>query len=412
MSFACVAEKWKDEAIRLRRQLHQHPELGHQEFETARTVAEFLQGAGLEVRTGVGGTGVVGLLHGSRPGKVLALRADMDALPMEEKTDLPFASLNPGVMHACGHDVHTAILLGTAAALSEYREHLHGTVKFIFQPAEEVSGGATDLIADGVLHNPKVDAIAALHVWPNLPAGTVGIRKGPMLAAADAFDIRITGKGGHAAYPHQTVDAVVIAAQVISALQTIVSRNASPLDSVVLSITKLQSNSKAYNIIADEVLLAGTVRTHRTETRDALPERIRQLVQRVAEGFGGQAELTYYRGGSPVVNDDRFVDVIRQAGEAIVGREAVVELLEPSMGAEDFGAYLEHVPGAMFRLGTVSAEDARSQLPLHSDSIIFDERAIFTGIAILGETALRYLGGNSQDDLVIGVAGNVGDARD
>ncbi|GAB1155111.1 amidohydrolase [Paenibacillus sp. PvP094] len=391
MSFRSTAEKWKDEAIRLRRQIHENPELGHQEFETAKLVAEFLQEAGLEVQTGVGGTGVVGLLKGRKEGRTIGIRADMDALPIEEKTGLPYASVREGVMHACGHDVHTAILLGTAAALSEHRDELEGTVKFIFQPAEEVRGGATDLIEEGVLHNPNVDAIIALHVWPDLPAGQIGLRKGAMLAAADAFDIRVTGKGGHAAYPHRTVDPVIIAAQIITALQTVVSRNLSPLDSSVISITKLQSNSQAYNVIAGEVQLRGTIRTHHPDTREAVPLYMKRLIETIAEGFGGSAEFLYYRGGSPVINDDQIVEVIEHAAESVLGRQSVVFLKEPSMGAEDFGAYLEHVPGAIFRLGTVTEEDPRSKLPLHSDSIIFDEAAIVTGISVLGESAIHYL---------------------
>ncbi|WP_051318065.1 M20 metallopeptidase family protein [Cohnella thermotolerans] len=271
MSFRNAAEKWKDEAIRLRRHIHQNPELGHQEFETAKLAAGFLTGLGLEVQTGVGGTGVIGLLRGVQEGPTIAIRADMDALPIVEKTGLPYASVREGVMHACGHDVHTAILLGTAAALNEYRDRLRGTVKFIFQPAEEVSGGAPYLIEAGLLRNPDVDAIIALHVWPDLPAGTIGLRKGALLAAADSFDIRVTGKGGHAAYPHRTVDPVPIAAQIVTALQSIVSRNVSPLDSAVISITKLQSNSNAYNVIASEVRLGGTIRTHSKEIREAIP---------------------------------------------------------------------------------------------------------------------------------------------
>ncbi|OAX49071.1 M20 metallopeptidase family protein [Paenibacillus sp. AD87] len=406
MSFRSSAEKWKDEAIRIRRHIHQNPELGHQEFETAKLVAQFLEDVGLEVQTGVGGTGVVGLLKGGHEGRTIGIRADMDALPIVEKTGLPFASVREGVMHACGHDVHTAILLGTAAALSEHRDELLGTVKFIFQPAEEVQGGATDLIAAGVLHNPEVNAIIALHVWPDLPAGKIGLRKGAMLAAADAFDIRVTGKGGHAAYPHRTIDPVIIAAQIITALQTVVSRNLSPLDSSVISITKLQSNSNAYNVIAGEVQLRGTIRTHNPETREAVPVYMKRLIETIAEGFGGKAEFDYYRGGSPVINDDHIVDVIEQAAADTVGQEAVVYLKEPSMGAEDFGAYLEYVPGAIFRLGTITEEDARSVLPLHSDSIIFDEQAIVTGISVLGEAAIRYLNHSSDDEsrIALGVA--------
>ncbi|UPK46679.1 M20 metallopeptidase family protein [Paenibacillus pabuli] len=414
MSFRSSAEKWKDEAIRLRRHIHQNPELGHQEFETAKLVAQFLKNAGLEVQTGVGGTGVVGILKGGREGRTIGIRADMDALPIVEKTGLPFASVREGVMHACGHDVHTAILLGTAAALSEHRDELQGTVKFIFQPAEEVQGGATDLIEAGVLHNPEVNAIIALHVWPDLPAGKIGLRKGAMLAAADAFDIRVTGKGGHAAYPHRTVDPVIIAAQIITALQTVVSRNLSPLDSSVISITKLQSNSNAYNVIAGEVQLRGTIRTHNPVTRDDVPVYMKRLIETIAEGFGGKAEFDYYRGGSPVINDDHIVDVIEQAATDTIGPEAVVYLKEPSMGAEDFGAYLEYVPGAIFRLGTITEEDARSELPLHSDSIIFDEQAIVTGISVLGEAAIRYLNqyGNDESRIALGVAAGNEDRGD
>ncbi|MFF2481678.1 M20 family metallopeptidase [Paenibacillus sp. NPDC058071] len=389
MSIYEAAEKWKDEAIRLRRHIHRHPELGNQEFATAALVTEFLTSLDIEVRH-IGATGVVGLLRGSEEGPVFGIRADMDALPIEEQTGLPFASVNPGIMHACGHDVHTAILLATAAVLSEHRTQIKGAVKFVFQPAEEVAGGASDLIEGGVLEDPPVDAIIALHVWPDAPSGTVALKKGAMLAAADAFEIRIAGKGGHAAYPHRTVDPVIIAAQVITALQTIVSRHVSPLEPAVISITKLSSSSQAFNVIANEVRLGGTVRTHHPDVRSAIQKQMEKLTVSIAESFGGKAEFTYTKGVSTVINDDNIVDIIEEAAITALGREKVFYLKEASMGGEDFGAYLEHIPGAMFRLGSVAEEEPRSVLPLHHDSIIFDEHAILTGIAVLAQTALHF----------------------
>ncbi|MBJ6362764.1 M20 family metallopeptidase [Paenibacillus sp. GCM10012307] len=389
MSIYEAALKWKDEAIKLRRHIHQHPELSNQEFATAELVAEFLTSLDIEVER-IGPTGVAGLLRGSGEGPVFGIRADMDALPIEEQTGLPFASVNSGIMHACGHDMHTAILLGTAAVLSERREQIKGTVKFVFQPAEEVMSGASNLVEGGVLDNPKVDAMIALHVWPDAPAGTIALKKGAMLAAADAFEIRIVGKGGHAAYPHRTVDPVIIAAQVISALQTIVSRNVSPLDPAVISITQLSSSSQAFNIIANEVRLGGTVRTHHPDVRSAIPKQMEKLATAITESFGGQAEFIYSKGVSPVINDERIIDIIEEAASSVLGREGVVYLKEASMGGEDFGAYLEHIPGAMFRLGTVAEDDHRSRLPLHHESIIFDERAMVSGIAVLAETALHF----------------------
>ncbi|MEK8127748.1 amidohydrolase [Paenibacillus filicis] len=390
-----------EETVRIRRQLHQHPELSSQEFETSALVAKVLREAGLDVQEQIGGTtGVVGLLHGSRPGRVFALRADMDALPLEEKSGLPFASLHSGVMHACGHDMHTAILLGTALALSEQKSSIQGSIKFIFQPAEETGKGARQLIDAGVLHNPQVDAIAALHCWPDLPAGTIGVKSGTLLAASDGFSVRLHGKGGHAAYPHKSVDAVVIAAAVIQALQTIVSRNISPLDPVVISVTQLNSQPTAGNVIPAYVDLGGSVRSHDPATRASLPSAIERIVSGVASSLGGSAEFTYRHGVPSLHNDPEVTELIARAAAQVIGPEQVVRLAQPSMGGEDFARYLDHVPGAMFRLGTANDNEA-SRLPLHSQRLIFDEHAIETGISILTEIALQFLtGGSAHHDSI------------
>jgi amidohydrolase len=381
-----------EEIIAWRRHLHAHPELGYEEVETAAFVARLLRGFGLEVVEGVGGTGVLALLQGEAggEGRCIALRADMDALPVTEETNLPFASRYPGKMHACGHDGHTAMLLGVAKVLSLHRQDFAGTVKFFFQPAEECApeGGAKGMIAAGVMENPKVDYVFALHVWPELPLGKVGVKTGALMSASDRVRIRIQGKGGHGAAPHQAVDAVVVACQVVSALQTVVSRQVDPLEPVVLTIGSIHAGQR-YNVIAPIAELDGTVRTQNEALRSALPSRITKLAQATAEAFGAEAEVNYEFGYPTLYNHPRAVEVVRSAVTEVLGEEALVEMTRPSMGGEDFAYFLDLANGAMFWLGCRSPRTPDA--PIHNGKFDFDEDALAVGSRVLVQAALNAL---------------------
>lgn len=374
---------------KLRWDIHQYPELSLKEERTAALVETNLKDLGLEVRR-VGVTGVVGLLRGERPGKTLALRADMDALPLTERTGCPFPSQVPGVMHACGHDAHTAILLGTAKVLAGLREDLAGNVKFLFQPAEEnnPTGGAHILMDGGALDDPKVNLILALHVWPDLPTGTIGVRTGPLMAASDRVFLTIRGKSSHGSAPHQGVDAIVATAHVVTALQTIVSRNVSPLEAAVLSFGTVHGGNR-YNIIAEEVKLEGTCRTLNPQVRELVPRRLAELATKVAEGLGASCETSYIRGYPPVVNAEEGVELIRRAGIDALGASGVVQPEYPGMGAEDFAFYLEKIPGALFWLGCTAP--GAKKVPLHNPEFLVDERALPIGVEVFVRAALSYL---------------------
>jgi amidohydrolase len=382
----------EEEIIAWRRHFHAHPELGYEEVETAAFVARLLRDFGLEVVEGVGGTGVLALLQGEAAGegRCIALRADMDALPVTEETNLPFASRYPGKMHACGHDGHTAMLLGVAKVLSLHRQDFAGTVKFFFQPAEECApeGGAKGMIAAGVMENPKVDCVFALHVWPELPLGKVGVKTGPLMSASDRVRIRIQGKGGHGAAPHQAVDAVVVACHVVSALQTVVSRQVDPLEPVVLTIGSIHAGQR-YNVIAPTAELDGTVRTQNEALRSGLPSRITKLAQATAEAFGAEAEVNYEFGYPTLYNQPRAVEVIRGAVTEVLGEAGLVELTRPSMGGEDFAYFLDLANGAMFWLGCRSRETPDA--PIHNGKFDFDERALAVGTGVLVQAALDAL---------------------
>ena len=365
-----------------RQHLHQHPELSDGEAATARLVAERLAALGLEVRTGVGGHGVVGTLRGASPGKTLALRADMDALPIREENPLPYRSQTEGVMHACGHDGHTTILLGTAEWLAAQREQMAGTVRFFFQPAEETGRGAKRMIADGILDG--VDAIAALHGWPPLPVGQIGLRPGAMTASADSFEILIRGKGGHGAYPHLAADPIVAAAQIILALQTLVSRETEPTAPAVLSVTQVQAGT-APNIIPETVRLAGTIRAHSHGVRAALPEQMRRVCEGLCAAFRCRCEVTLSDGNPPVVNDPALTALLSNAAGDVLGRENVIPLPQAAMGAEDFAEYLAYVPGVFLRLGL------GDPTPLHAPTFNFADAALPVGVQVLTAFAMRFL---------------------
>lgn len=382
-----IATKLSPRLIEIRRHLHSHPELSGQEHHTAAFVAGVLSSNGVHVREAVGKTGVIGEVQGTpsdRP--CLAIRTDMDALPIQERTGLEYASKAAGVMHACGHDVHTTVGLGTAMVLSQLAEELPGKVRFLFQPAEEIAQGASWMVQDKAMEN--VSAILSLHVFPSIPAGKVGIRYGALTAAADELDIIIVGESGHGARPHEAIDAIWIAAQVVTTLQQAISRTQNPLRPVVLSIGQI-SGGRAPNVIADSVKLRGTVRSLHPETRANLPLWIEKIVANICNSYGAQYEVDYRPGTPGVQNDLALSQLLQTAAEEAWGSDRVQVLTEPSLGAEDFSLYLEHAPGSMFRLG-VGYEDRATNYPLHHPQFEVNESAIVTGVVTLAYSAFKY----------------------
>ncbi|MBJ7899822.1 MAG: amidohydrolase [Cyanobacteria bacterium RI_101] len=381
-----LAQTLTPRLIEIRRHLHAHPELSGQEYQTAAYVAGVLSSCGLRVRESVGKTGVLADLDGQNDKSgLLAIRTDMDALPITEKAPLDFASRHPGVMHACGHDIHTTLGLGTAMVLSQLPQPPAGKIRFLFQPAEEIAQGASWMIQDGVMGD--VGAVLGVHVFPSIPAETVGIRYGALTAAADDLEIFIQGESGHGARPHEAVDAIWIAAQVITALQQAISRTQNPLRPLVLTIGQI-SGGRAPNVIADQARLAGTVRSLHPETHARLPQWIEGIVAHICGAYGAQYEINYRRGVPSVQNDPRLTKLLEEVSREAWGNERVEIIPEPSLGAEDFALYLQHAPGAMFRLG-VGFQD-RTNPPLHHPQFEADERAIYTGVVTLAAAAWRY----------------------
>lgn len=371
--------------IEIRRDLHAHPELAFEEVRTAGVVDRELTRLGIEHQTGIAKTGVVGLIHGGRPGPVLVIRADMDALPIHEQTDLPFASTVDGKMHACGHDIHTTTLLGVAEVLRDLAPQLAGTVKLVFQPAEEAIGGMKVMIDEGVLEGPKVDMALGFHNHPHSPAGSFDFTRGPALAAADTFEVTVHGLSGHAAYPHGSVDPIVAAAHLITQLQTVVSREVNPLHPAVVTVGAIHGG-EAHNIIPDSVTFKGTVRTLHDAARDTAETAIRRLCAGALEGLRVRCEVTYRRGVPPLVNNDTVLNptvaaVRRQFGE-------VVNEKPPSMGAEDFALMSQMVPS--FQLGIGSGAPGGTA-GLHNSKYAPDEACIGFGVQALSRAALEIL---------------------
>jgi amidohydrolase len=378
----------------IRRRIHLHPELGFEEEKTAALVEEILEGLGIEVQTGLAKTGVVGVLRGGKPGKTVALRADMDALALLEEGNKPYRSLVPGKMHACGHDGHTASLLGAAIILNELRENLPGNVKFIFQPGEESTGGAKPMIEEGVLADPKVEGIFALHFWPDYPTGKLVIQYGPTMAAPDHFTIKIIGKGGHGAAPHETVDAIVTACQVVSALQTLISRRINPLDPAVLTIGTIKGGS-AFNIIADQVELTGTVRTFDLNLRKTIPGLMEQVIKGVCSAFGADYRFQYEEFFPPTINDHQMTALAEQAAVKIVGRQNTIVETKPSMGGEDFAFFLQEVPGSYIKVG-INNPDKDTIYALHHPKFDLDEDCLPLASALLAQIAWDFLNNGLQ----------------
>ncbi|KYC42789.1 hydrolase [Scytonema hofmannii PCC 7110] len=373
--------------IEIRRHIHSHPELSGQESQTAAFVAGVLSSSGLSVKEGVGKTGVIGELKGTgNSDRLLAIRADMDALPICEQTGLDYASRTQGIMHACGHDVHTTVGLGTAMVLSQIAEELPGKVRFLFQSAEEIAQGANWMVADGAMKG--VSSILGVHVFPSISAGSIGVRYGALTAAADDLEIIIIGESGHGARPHEAVDAIWIASQIITTLQQAISRTQNPLRPVVVTIGKIEGG-RAPNIIADKVQLLGTVRSLHPETRANLPQWIEKIVKSVCNSYGAKYQVNYRQGVPGVQNDYFLTQLLQSAAEEAWGSDRVQVLPESSLGAEDFSVYLEHAPGSMFRLG-VGFKDRILNYPLHHPLFDVDESAIITGVVTLAYAAYKY----------------------
>lgn len=365
--------------ISQRRHFHRHPELGFQETETANHVAGYLRKLGFQVAEGVGKTGVVGLLEGDSSGRCIGLRADMDGLPIQETGKVSFKSVNDGVMHACGHDGHMAMLLGAATILSGMKDRLRGSVKFIFQPAEEGGGGARYMIDEGVLKRPEVEEIYGIHLWNYQDYGTVGIKEGPILAAADRFRIEVKGRGGHAAAPQGTVDAIVVASQLIQALQTIVSRNTNPLESTVVTVGKMEGGH-SFNVIADRVELMGTARAYTEDNRQLIMRRMKEITDGVASTYGARIELDYEDGYPPTVNTGDETQKASAAARKILGEG--VQYPYMSMGGEDFAYYLQKIPGCFFFVGSAPADAEPRSVPHHASHFYFNEEALLAGTSI------------------------------
>ena len=381
---------YEEEIVALRRRLHRYPELSGEEYTTSKTVQQKLAEHGIPFTAGYAGTGVLGVIEGSRPGKTIALRADMDALPIQEENDHSFVSENEGVMHACGHDAHTAMLAGAGWLLNEVREQLPGGVLLVFQPAEEKSptGGARPMMKDGVFREYRPDVIFAQHAWPDLPVGQVGVRRGAITGASDRFKVMIEGRGGHASKPHQTTDAIVVANQVINALQTVVSREVNPLDSAVLTIGKIRGGTR-YNAIAERVTLEGTVRTFRPETKETVKSRFHSIVTGITASMDAAAHMTYRDGYPAAINTPEWADLAGETARGLLGVHATPEI-GPSLGGEDFARFLLKYPGAYFRLGTGSpgGEEKRR---LHDSRFDIDERALRIGTELMAQLAVDAL---------------------
>jgi len=381
-------QKHADDAIETRRRIHQNPELGFEEEKTAGLVSEKLRSWGLDVEEGVAQTGVVGLLEGSCDGPTVLLRADMDALPIQEENDVPYRSQTDGVMHACGHDAHTSVNLYVAKILSEQTDAFPGRIKFIFQPAEEGPGGAKPMIEEGVLEDPAVDAAFGLHVWNPLEIGQVGIRSGPLLSCADKFQVTVTGEGGHGAAPHEAHDPVVCASQMVTALQTIASRETDPLSPVVVTVGKIEGGTR-FNVIPDEVQFEGTVRTYDRDFRRTLPDRIERICSKTAESMNCSAELDYEFYYPPTINHEAEAGIAREAAARVVGEDRITSECR-TLGGEDFAFFLEEVPGCFVFVGSSNEEKGLTH-PHHSARFNIDEKVIPIAVEVMKETVLNYL---------------------
>ena len=381
-----IVEELRERIVDIRRDLHRIPEPAYTEEKTSRYVAEILKKEGLSVQTGIAKTGVIGLLDTGRPGPTLMIRSDMDALPVEEATGLDFASAHSGAMHACGHDGHMAMLLGTVFALKRFCKKLNGKIKFLFQPAEEGPGGAKPMIEEGAMENPTVDYCLGSHLWPGIPEGTIGVKDGRFMAAMDRFDLKIFGKGGHGALPHLCVDALEVGTQVVNALQRIVSRQMNPLQPSVVTVGSFHAGS-TFNVISGEAELSGTTRTFDRDIWGSWKERVDRIVNGVCASMGATYTLDYQPGYPPLHNDSGMCDLIRRCAAMVVSEENVVDP-GPTMGGEDMAFYLERKPGCFFFIGIGREGGA----PLHNPEFTFNEDVLPLGVETYCRAALEILG--------------------
>jgi amidohydrolase len=373
----------------IRRDLHQHPELAFQEFRTSGVIAKELRDLGLEVTTGVAKTGVLAMIEGAKPGPVIMLRFDMDALPIEEKTGAEYASQNAGVMHACGHDGHVAIGLTVARLLNDMREEMAGSIKLLFQPAEEGAGGADTMIKEGSLEGPSPIKCLGLHIWNEQPIGWLGIAGGPVMASAVMFKIILTGKGGHGAIPHLAIDPVVAAAQIISAAQTISSRNTDPQKACVVSICTVNAGH-AFNVIPHSVEMTGTIRTFDTQVEQMTYKRLEEISRGIGEAMGCKVEFSLDNPTPPVINDPAVANVVKQAARTVLPGHEIDDRGRTTMGAEDFAYYLQKIPGAFFFIGSTNQEKGLIY-GHHHPKFDFDEGALPRGAALMAQAALELL---------------------
>nr|HID13648.1 amidohydrolase [Anaerolineae bacterium] len=388
LDFKTEAETLREQLVAWRRDFHMHPELAFQEHRSAGVIAERLHELGYQVQTGIATTGVVALLEGQQPGPVVMLRFDMDALPIAEENETDYVSQNPGVMHACGHDGHMAMGLGVATLMAQRRDEMAGTLKLVFQPAEEGADGAEAMVKGGVLENPRPDVFLATHVWNEKPIGTVDISPGAIMAAAEKWTCTVRGKGGHGALPHQTVDPIVATAQIVTALQTVVSRNVSPLETAVVTVGTVHGGD-AFNVIPAQVELSGTIRTYDPATRETVLRRVREVIEGVAAACGAVAELEIVPLTPALINDAEVAEVVRAAAQAVVGPENVSSE-ERTMGSEDAAFFMQEVPGCYFFLGSANVERGLNA-PHHNSRFDFDEDALPLGVAVLMHALAHYL---------------------
>ncbi len=376
------------ELVALRRDIHKHPEIGFDEHRTSALVQAHLRTLGLKPRV-LAGTGVTALIEGEKPGKTLMVRSDIDALPIQEENEVPYRSVNDGVMHACGHDFHTSILLGISKELTRRRPD-RGRVKLNFQPAEEGLNGAGRMIEAGIMKSPKVDAVLGYHIWQGLPVGKIGVITGPAMACVDRFEVTIIGKGGHAALPNRSVDPILVAAHVVTALQSIVSRNIDPLDSAVVTVGQIHSGT-TFNVIPPEAKMEGTVRTFSKAAGRTVPRRFKEIVTGVARSLGARASIKYVREHQALVNDAKMAAFVREVARDVIGKRNVVEC-DPSMGGEDHEAYQRIAPGCYSFLGAGRAKG--EVFPHHHPRFNPDEGVLEVGVAVMAEVSRRWLAGS------------------
>lgn len=391
MDIKALVNSYKDQIINIRRHLHRIPETAYNEVKTASYVVNYLENEELEVQTGIAQNGVVGFLTTDSAGPTLLMRADMDALPLKEATGLSFESTHTGVMHACGHDAHMAMVLGAATVLNQLKDRFGGTIKFVFQPAEEGPGGALPMIQQGVMENPKVDYCVGCHVWPDIPEGCIGVKNDLLMAAMDRFDLTIIGQGGHGAMPHLCVDALEVGCQVVNALQRLTSRQSDPLNPTVVTVGQIQAGS-AFNIIAERADLCGTTRTFDRQIWDSWPERLEKIIKGVCHSMGAGYEFKFSKGYPPLINDVFMSDVVRECAAQVVGQANVVDPGK-TMGGEDMAYFLEQSQGCFFCLGV----GRQGAAPIHNPRFDFNEDNLLIGVETFCRVALHLLGeGNSR----------------